>query len=211
MRRKSHSGRRFASSATSAKVSSGMRSWLAPYPRRACSSAVNCLRYASSLRSSRSSIVVSAFDRRVSSDVDDVSAGRVLTGENFNNLPDDGPRVEGAARYAAYGADEIHEICMRAGVPMVFDAHHHVVHDKLSSYEDPSVGAMLLKARAAVPADDVDGAFLGVARFGTPADVAGTVAFQASQSSRMSRKRPGWRCARLARSRSSARWSRWRW
>jgi UV DNA damage endonuclease len=48
----------------------------------------------------------------------------------------------------AYGAEEIVEICMRAGVPMVFDAHHHVVHDKLSSYEDPSVGAMLLRARA---------------------------------------------------------------
>jgi UV DNA damage endonuclease len=48
----------------------------------------------------------------------------------------------------AYGAEEIHAICMRAGVPMVFDAHHHVVHDKLSSYEDPSVGEMLLKARA---------------------------------------------------------------
>jgi len=48
----------------------------------------------------------------------------------------------------AYGAEEICDICMRAGVPMVFDAHHHVVHDKLSSYEDPSVGDMLLKARA---------------------------------------------------------------
>lgn len=48
----------------------------------------------------------------------------------------------------AYGAQEIHAICMRAGVPMVFDAHHHVVHDKLSSYEDASVGEMLLKARA---------------------------------------------------------------
>ena len=47
----------------------------------------------------------------------------------------------------AYGAQEIHAICMRAGVPMVFDAHHHVVHDKLDSYEDPSVGAMLHKAR----------------------------------------------------------------
>ena len=47
----------------------------------------------------------------------------------------------------AYGAEEIHAICMRAGVPMVFDAHHHVVHDKLDSYEDPSVGAMLRKAR----------------------------------------------------------------
>lgn len=47
----------------------------------------------------------------------------------------------------SYGAQEIYEICMRAGVPMVFDAHHHVVHDKLASYEDPSVGAMLAKAR----------------------------------------------------------------
>ncbi|UVW29286.1 UV damage endonuclease UvsE [Massilia sp. H6] len=48
----------------------------------------------------------------------------------------------------AYGADEIHDICMRSSVPMVFDAHHHIVHAKLSSYEDPSVGAMLRKARA---------------------------------------------------------------
>jgi UV DNA damage endonuclease len=47
----------------------------------------------------------------------------------------------------AYGAQEIHGICMRAGVPMVFDAHHHIVHDKLSSYDDPSVGAMLAMAR----------------------------------------------------------------
>jgi UV DNA damage endonuclease len=47
----------------------------------------------------------------------------------------------------AYGAEEIHAICLRAGVPMVFDAHHHVVHAGLSSYEDPSVGEMLLKAR----------------------------------------------------------------
>jgi len=31
----------------------------------------------------------------------------------------------------SYGADEIHDVCMRAGVPMVFDAHHHIVHDKL--------------------------------------------------------------------------------
>ncbi|MFL6673829.1 MAG: UV damage endonuclease UvsE [Massilia sp.] len=53
----------------------------------------------------------------------------------------------------AYGADEISDICTRSGLPMVFDAHHHVVHDKLPSYEHPSVGEMLLKARAtwAVP------------------------------------------------------------
>ncbi|MGV3741396.1 MAG: UV damage endonuclease UvsE [Burkholderiaceae bacterium] len=47
----------------------------------------------------------------------------------------------------AYGADEIHAICMQSGVPMVFDAHHHVVKEKLSSYEDPSIEQMLLKAR----------------------------------------------------------------
>ena len=53
----------------------------------------------------------------------------------------------------AYSAEEIHAICMRSGVPMVFDAHHHIVHEKLGSYDDPSVAQMLLKARAtwAVP------------------------------------------------------------
>ena len=47
----------------------------------------------------------------------------------------------------AYSAEEIHAICLRAGVPMVFDAHHHLVHEKLDSYEHPSVAAMLGKAR----------------------------------------------------------------
>ncbi len=47
----------------------------------------------------------------------------------------------------AYGARDIHDICQRSGVPMVFDAHHHVVHDGLSSYEDPSVAEMLALAR----------------------------------------------------------------
>lgn len=42
----------------------------------------------------------------------------------------------------AYSAAEILGVCLRAGVPMVFDAHHHVVHEKLDSYEDPSVAAM---------------------------------------------------------------------
>ncbi|MEN3277657.1 MAG: damage endonuclease [Massilia sp.] len=52
-----------------------------------------------------------------------------------------------------YSAEEIHAICTRSGVPMVFDAHHHIVHENLASYDDPSVGEMLLKARAtwAVP------------------------------------------------------------
>jgi len=47
----------------------------------------------------------------------------------------------------AYGAAEIHAICLRSGVPMVFDAHHHIVHDNLPSYDHPGVGAMLAKAR----------------------------------------------------------------
>lgn len=31
---------------------------------------------------------------------------------------------------------------------MVFDAHHHIVHERLPSYDDPSVAEMLAKARA---------------------------------------------------------------
>ena len=53
----------------------------------------------------------------------------------------------------SYSAEEIHAICVRAGVPMVFDAHHHIVHEKLDSYDHPSVAEMFAKARAtwAVP------------------------------------------------------------
>lgn len=53
----------------------------------------------------------------------------------------------------AYSAAEIHAIALRSGVPMVFDAHHHVVYEKLDSYDHPSVAEMLDKARAtwAVP------------------------------------------------------------
>jgi UV DNA damage endonuclease len=47
----------------------------------------------------------------------------------------------------SYGALDIHDVCVRSGVPMIFDAHHHIVHDKLSSYDDPSVAAMLARAR----------------------------------------------------------------
>ena len=47
----------------------------------------------------------------------------------------------------SYSADEIHAICLRSGVPMVFDAHHHIVHEDLPSYDHPSVQEMFLKAR----------------------------------------------------------------
>jgi UV DNA damage endonuclease len=48
----------------------------------------------------------------------------------------------------SYSGAEIHGICIRSGVPMVFDAHHHIVHERLASYDDPSVSAMLAMARA---------------------------------------------------------------
>ncbi|HEX8788304.1 MAG TPA: UV DNA damage repair endonuclease UvsE [Telluria sp.] len=51
----------------------------------------------------------------------------------------------------SYSAAEIHEVCVRSGVPMVFDAHHHIVHERLDSYDDPSVAAMLSRARATWP------------------------------------------------------------
>jgi len=43
----------------------------------------------------------------------------------------------------AFGAADMLAICQEAGVPMVFDAHHHVVHERLSTYEHPSVASYL--------------------------------------------------------------------
>ncbi len=48
----------------------------------------------------------------------------------------------------AYSASEILTVCQQAEIPMVFDAHHHVCHEKLDSYDDPSVASMLDAARA---------------------------------------------------------------
>jgi UV DNA damage endonuclease len=47
-----------------------------------------------------------------------------------------------------YGATDIAAICQAAQVPMVFDAHHHVIHEQLDTYEDASVAEMLALARA---------------------------------------------------------------
>ena len=47
----------------------------------------------------------------------------------------------------AYGAAEILAVCEAANVPMVFDAHHHVVKEKLSDFDDPSVAAFTERAR----------------------------------------------------------------
>lgn len=46
-----------------------------------------------------------------------------------------------------YGATEILAICEAAAIPMVFDAHHHLIHDRLESYDDASVAALVAAAR----------------------------------------------------------------
>ncbi|MDB5296828.1 MAG: UV-damage endonuclease [Phycisphaerales bacterium] len=51
----------------------------------------------------------------------------------------------------AYGAEQILDVCRRAGVPMVFDHHHHAVQAKLASYDDPSVRHYVEAARATWP------------------------------------------------------------
>ncbi len=47
----------------------------------------------------------------------------------------------------AYSAAQILEVCRRARVPMVFDAHHHVCREKLADYNDHSVAEMFWAAR----------------------------------------------------------------
>ncbi|GAA5534532.1 UV DNA damage repair endonuclease UvsE [Deinococcus aluminii] len=47
----------------------------------------------------------------------------------------------------AYGPADLLPVCEVAGVPFVFDAHHHVVREKLPDQEDPSVRAWVLAAR----------------------------------------------------------------
>ncbi|HEY8561090.1 MAG TPA: UV DNA damage repair endonuclease UvsE [Pyrinomonadaceae bacterium] len=47
----------------------------------------------------------------------------------------------------AYSSAEILDICRRAGVPMVFDAHHHICHENLEDYNDPSVEEIFWAAR----------------------------------------------------------------
>jgi UV DNA damage endonuclease len=48
---------------------------------------------------------------------------------------------------SCYSASRILDVCRRSGLPMVFDAHHHVIREKLKSYEHPSVRETTLAAR----------------------------------------------------------------
>ena len=47
----------------------------------------------------------------------------------------------------AYSSAQILEVCCRANVPMVFDAHHHVCREKLDDYNHPSVEETFWAAR----------------------------------------------------------------
>lgn len=47
----------------------------------------------------------------------------------------------------AYSSKEILEVCKRSGVPMVFDAHHHICREGLETYENPSVVETFYAAR----------------------------------------------------------------
>ena len=47
----------------------------------------------------------------------------------------------------AYSSAEILAVCKASEVPMVFDAHHHIVHESLTSYDNPSVRKALGQAR----------------------------------------------------------------
>ncbi|HEY9850198.1 MAG TPA: UV DNA damage repair endonuclease UvsE [Leptolyngbyaceae cyanobacterium] len=70
----------------------------------------------------------------------------------INNLPENiRSRLALENDEHAYSATEILDICRAVNIPMVFDAHHHVIHEKLDSYEHPSVGEMLAEARTTWP------------------------------------------------------------
>jgi len=47
----------------------------------------------------------------------------------------------------AYGPADLLPVCGAAGVPLVLDAHHHVVRERLASQDDPSVREWVLAAR----------------------------------------------------------------
>ena len=47
-----------------------------------------------------------------------------------------------------YSSKDMVDICRAAGIAMVFDAHHHVVHEKLDTYEDDSVFEAVAGARS---------------------------------------------------------------
>ncbi len=51
----------------------------------------------------------------------------------------------------SYSAADILDVCRRAGVPMIFDNHHHAIKEKLAGYDDPGLAEMVAAARGTWP------------------------------------------------------------
>lgn len=69
--------------------------------------------------------------------------------ESVEKLPDEiRSRIAFENDEHAYSSAQILEVCRRASVPMVFDAHHHICREKLDDYNHESVAEMFWAARA---------------------------------------------------------------
>ena len=68
--------------------------------------------------------------------------------ESVEKLPDNiRSRIGFENDEYSYSSAQILEVCRRASVPMVFDAHHHVCREKLDDYNHESVAEMFWAAR----------------------------------------------------------------
>jgi UV DNA damage endonuclease len=68
--------------------------------------------------------------------------------ENIGKLPEEiRSRIVLENDEYTYSSDEILDICRRARVPMVFDAHHHICHENLEDYDNESVENAFWAAR----------------------------------------------------------------
>ena len=68
--------------------------------------------------------------------------------ENIKKLPEEiRSRITFENDEYSYSSKEILDVCRRAHVPMVFDAHHHVCREKLTDFNHQSVAEMFWAAR----------------------------------------------------------------
>ncbi|HEX8289908.1 MAG TPA: UV DNA damage repair endonuclease UvsE [Pyrinomonadaceae bacterium] len=68
--------------------------------------------------------------------------------ENIGKLPEEiRSRIVLENDEYTYSSDEILDICRRAEVPMVFDAHHHICHENLEDYNNESIEKAFWAAR----------------------------------------------------------------
>ena len=68
--------------------------------------------------------------------------------ENIGKLPEEiRSRIVLENDEYTYSSDEILDVCRRAKVPMVFDAHHHICHEGLEDYNNESIEKAFWAAR----------------------------------------------------------------